>query len=273
MLKVFVDSGSSIKESEKDKLGVEIIPLRYFMGETEYRDGIDLSIGEFYEKLIKQKLFPKTSLPDLEELRQKVTECTEKGDDVIILTISSKISGTFANIQSLFKDNRKVWVVDSLSAVGGIRILVGEINRMRDRPVDTILARINALIPKIKVYAIPETLDYLLRGGRLTKQEWTIGSILQIKPIITLQQGEVKVFAKKIGLKKSMKYIADLTLESADCYYPIIPSYTYNENNLKTLIGMLNDRVKPALGEYDNLDPVIASHWGPNAFGFIFIGK
>jgi len=273
MLKVFVDSGSSIKESEKNKLGVEIIPLRYYMGETEYRDGIDLSIDEFYGKLIKQKLFPKTSLPDLEELRKKVTDFTERGDDVIIITISSKISGTFGNIKSVFKDDNKVTVIDSLSAVGGIRLLVEEVNKIRNEPVVNIIEKINALIPKIRVYAIPETLDYLLRGGRLTKKEWAIGSILQIKPIVSLIDGEVRVIAKKIGLKNSMKYITDITSSSADCNYSIIPSYTYNEKNLKPLTEKLNDKCKAALGEYDNLDPVIACHWGPNAFGFIFIGK
>ncbi|MBQ7880978.1 MAG: DegV family protein [Clostridia bacterium] len=65
MLKVFVDSASSIKQDEKEKYDVEIIPLRYLMGDVEYKDGIDLSIDEFYEKLIGEKLFPKTSLPNL----------------------------------------------------------------------------------------------------------------------------------------------------------------------------------------------------------------
>ena len=92
MLKVYVDSGSSIKQDEKEKYQVEIVPLRYMMGEKECLDGIDITIDEFYELLIKQKLFPKTSLPNLVELEEKVAKDTGTGDDVIIITISSGIS-------------------------------------------------------------------------------------------------------------------------------------------------------------------------------------
>ena len=94
MVRVFVDSGSSIKESEKEKYNVEIIPLRLTLGEKEYEDGVNLDMDTFYKYLIDEKGFPKTSLPDLVEVEKRVNEFVEKGDDVIILTISSQISGT-----------------------------------------------------------------------------------------------------------------------------------------------------------------------------------
>lgn len=80
MLRVFVDSGSSIKQSEKEKLNVEIIPLRYYFGENEYQDDIDLDIDQFYDILINQKQFPKTSLPYLDVLEEKVNKYTTEGD-------------------------------------------------------------------------------------------------------------------------------------------------------------------------------------------------
>ena len=131
MLKIFVDSGSSIKQDEKEQYGVEIIPLRYLLGETEYQDGIDLTIDEFYDKLINEKLFPKTSLPYLDELEERVTRFTNEGHDVLIISISSGISGTFNAFTTLFAENKKVRVVDSWSAVGGIKILVEEANKMK----------------------------------------------------------------------------------------------------------------------------------------------
>ena len=94
MIKVFVDSGSSIKQSEKEKFDVEIFPLKILLGDKEYLDGIDLSMDIFYDALINQNLFPKTSLPSIGEAEKLVKSCTENGDDVIILTISSGISGT-----------------------------------------------------------------------------------------------------------------------------------------------------------------------------------
>ena len=274
MLRVLVDSGSSIKMSEQDKLNVEIIPLRYLMGETEYRDGLDETIDEFYEILIGKSIFPQTSLPYLDELEAKVNGYVKDGDDVIIVTISSKLSGTYNAICKLFEGVSAVRVIDSLSAVGGLRLIVEEINRCRYLPVDEIIARINALIPRICIIAIPETLDYLLKGGRLSKKEWLFGSILNLKPLITITNGAVKVATKKIGLKMAMRECAD-TLKKWNCdeSYPIIASYTYNSDNLTKLIEMTDECYKLLMSEYDNLCPVIACHWGPNAFGYVFVSK
>lgn len=274
MLKVYVDSGSSIKQDEKEKYQVEIVPLRYMMGEKECLDGIDITIDEFYELLIKQKLFPKTSLPNLVELEEKVAKDTEAGDDVIIITISSGISGTYSAIKTLFAGNDKVHVVDSKSAVGGIRILVEEINKNREKPVEEVLEIVESLIPRIRIVAIPETLDYLLKGGRLSRREWLLGSILKIKPVITIQNGDVHVLTKKMGLKNAIKYLATALDEmGCDTKYSIIPSYTYNSKNVDQLLEITDRKYKKYMGEYDNLDPVIACHWGPNAFGYIFVGK
>lgn len=273
MLRVFVDSASSIKQDEKEKYGVEIVPLRYLMGDVEYRDGIDLSIDEFYEKLINEKLFPKTSLPNLIELNEQVKIFTEQGDDVLILTISSGISGTYSAIATMFEDNDKVRVVDTLTAVGGIRILVEEVNKYRDNPIDFIVEKINKLIPKIKILAIPETLDYLFKGGRLSKKEWLLGKVFNIKPIISFKKGKVCVEAKKIGLKSAMRHIASYINEHCDNNYSIIPSYTYNKENVDRLVEITDKKYHSKMLEYDNLDPAIACHWGPNAFGYLFVTK
>lgn len=274
MLRILVDSGSSIKFSEQDKLNVEIIPLRYLMGDKEYQDGLDETIDDFYGELIGKNLFPRTSLPQLDVLKEKVDGYAAQGDDVIIITISSKISGTYNAICNLFEGQGSVHVVDSLSAVGGLRLIVEEINRNRSLPVTEIIAKVNALIPRIRVIAIPETLDYLLKGGRLSKKEWLFGSLLNLKPLITITDGTVKVASKKIGIKMAMRECAD-TLKRWNCdeSYPIIASYTYNADNLTKLIEMTDEAYKPLMSEYDNLCPVIACHWGPNAFGYVFVAK
>ena len=274
MLKVFVDSGSSIKQEEKEKYNVELIPLNILMGEEEYLDGVNLSMDNFYKMLIEDKMFPKTSLPNLGDLETAVNACVEKGDDVIILTISSQISGSFNAINNLFADNKKVKVLDSCMAVGGMRLIVDEINRYRDKPLEEIEKKVNELIPRIKIMAIPETLNYLLRGGRLSKKEWLLGSMLNIKPIIGFKDGRVAVHSKKMGLKNGMVSIAK-ALEEFECdeNYDIIASYTYDKKNLEELIAITDEKYHKQIKVYDNLDPAIACHWGPNAFGYIFVAK
>ncbi|MBR6072517.1 MAG: DegV family protein [Acholeplasmatales bacterium] len=275
MRKIFVDSGSSIKIDELEKYNVELIPLKILIGNKEYLDdGIDLPIDKFYELLASEKEFPKTSLPQLDSVEKRVKEYTDNGDEVIIITISSKISGTYNSFKLLFEDNKNVLVVDSMCAVGGIRLLVDMINRNSDKSFDELTKLIDEFIPHIQIMAIPETLHNLQKGGRLSKTEWLIGSILQIKPTIGFKDGRVRVLAKNRGLKKAMKDVVS-KLNELDCdpNYDIIASYTYNKKNVMDLIDMTDEKYKSQIRVFDNLDPAVACHWGPNAFGFIFVSK
>lgn len=272
MIKVFVDSGSSIKQSEKERYDVEILPLKVLMKDKEYLDGIDLEVDKFYDMLINEKIFPKTSLPSMLETEEKVMEYVNKGYDVIILPISSKISGTYNMLRTMFEKESKVHVVDTKSAVGGIRLIVDEINRNKDLPIEEVLKKVDELIPRIKIMAVPETLEYLHRGGRLSKVSYIVGSLLKIKPIISFKDGFVVVCQKAIGLTKAIKSIV-ASLAKCDENHKIIPSFTFNDKNLDDLISNMEEKYKKLLDVKDNLDLAIASHWGPNAFGFIFVEK
>ncbi len=274
MIQVFVDSGSSIKQEEKEIYQVEILPLKILLGDKEYLDGVDLSLDDFYKIFLGEKIFPKTSLPALEDTQNKVMEYVERGDDVIILPISSKISGTYQTFKMLFADEPKVRVIDTKSAVGGIRLLVEEINKYRNESLDFVEDKVLKLIPRLKVLAIPENLEYLYKGGRLGKAAYMAGSLMQVKPLISLDSisGEVKLVGKARGLKKAMKEVVNyLEKNGCDPNYHIVPSYTYNKNNLDELIAMTDPKYLQYMEEYDNLDPALACHWGPNAFGYIFV--
>ena len=274
MLRIIVDSGSSIKQSEREKYGVDIIPLKIMFDEQEYLDGVDISNEFFYHKLVEEKKFPKTSLPSLQDTENLVNRYTEQGDEVIIITISSGISGTYQSMKMLFEQNPRVRIIDSLTAVGGIRILVEEANRHRDESLDEIVNRLQKLIPKIRIMAIPEKLDYLLMGGRLSKSEWMMGSLLSIKPVIGIRNGNVEVWAKKMGLKNSMSYIvSSLEEQKIDTNYGIVAAYTNNRANVEKLIEMTPPQYAEKITAYDDLDLAIACHWGPNAFGYIYVSK
>ena len=113
-----------------------------------------------------------------------------------------------------------------------------------------------------------------MRGGRLSKKDWVLGSMLNIKPIITFIDGEVKVHSKKMGLTHAMKAInAELERLDADESFPIIASYTYDKVNLEKLIASSKEKYQQLATVFDDLSPVIACHWGPNAFGYVFVQK
>lgn len=272
MLRIVVDSGSSIKQNEREKYGVDILPLRVQMGEDSFLDGVDLSVDEFYNRLINLNEFPKTSLPSLEDAQKLVEDYTDEGDEVLIITISSGISGTFQTMRMLFEENEKVTVFDSRMAVGGVRFLVQEARKYEKEGMEVIVEKLNALVPRIVTAAIPETLDYLLAGGRLSKLSWMLGTMLSIKPVIGFVESKVTVLVKKRGLKQAMKQIVDMAVaDNCDPEYGIVASYTYNKENLEQVIAMSPAEIQNMVKVYDNLIPSIACHWGPNAFGYIYV--
>ena len=272
MLKIYADSACSIKKEELSEYDIRLIPLKIAFGSDEYFDG-ELSFENFYELLEKTKTFPKTSLPALAKVENEINTLTHEGNDVIIVTLSSKISGTYNALNLLFGENNKVHIIDSLSCVGAMRFIIEEIIKNKDKSIDEILSIVNALIPRLKVMAVPETLTYLLRGGRLSKAEWLIGSILQIKPTIGFIDGKVRVVSKNRGIKKAMREIVDVVSEKADLSYGVIAAYTKNKDNVKELVDMLPEEVKSAVRLYDNLSISIAAHWGPGAFGLVYVEK
>ena len=271
MIKIFVDSGSSIRQLNAEKFNVEILPLKILMGDVEYSDGVDLSMENFYNILINDGIFPKTSLPNLDDAFNRVNKFVDDGYEVIIITISSGISGTFNALKMLFSGNPKVRVIDSLNAVGGVQILVKEANKYLDKSLDFVEEKLSSLAKRITTLAVPETLDYLRKGGRLSATGYAAGKLLHIKPIILLNN-TVSVASKTIGIKSAMKYLVK-SLEDCDVNYPIIPSYTYNDDNLNELISKTPSEYVNVMTEKDNIAPAIACHWGPNAFGYIYVEK
>ena len=272
MRRIIVDSGSSIKLEEKETYGVDILPIQLQMGEESFLDGVNLSTEEFYSRLKDSSQFPKTSLPSLEEAQKLVDSYIEQGDEVLIITISSGISGTYQAIKMLFDEYENVTVFDSKLAVAGIRILVQEAKKYENETMEFVVEKLNGLIPRIVIAAVPETLDYLLAGGRLSKSSWMLGKLLSIIPIITFNEGKVDVLTKKRGLKQSKKTLIDKIIEDkADKSYGIVAAYTYNKGNVDSLIEMLPEDYKSSITVYDDLCSSIACHWGPNAFGFIYV--
>ena len=274
MLRVIVDSGSSIKQDEKEKYGVDIIPLHINLDGIEYSDGVDLEEEAFYKALTEDKIFPKTSLPSIAFVEDLVNGYLEQGDEVIYLALSSGLSGTYNTFRMLFEGNDRVRVIDTKSAAGGIRLLVEEINKDRGRSLDELEARLAELIPRVRLYAIPDTLEYLYRGGRLSKTGYLIGGILGIVPIIAIEDGGAVAAGKRRGVKAAVRFILDKMDElEVDGDHSIIAEYSYTKNNAEALVALLKDEHKELVSAYDNLSPTIASHWGPDAYGLFFVSK
>lgn len=274
MLRIIVDSSSSITQEEAKQLGIDILPLRVCYKGIEYRDGVDIDSKKLYELMDEKGAFsfPKTSLPYMNVASEMVENYTKNGDQVLLITISSKLSSTFSALTAMFASNSNVVVYDSKSAVGGIRLLALEAIKNKDKDINEIVKILDELSSRIVIIALPETIDYLLRGGRLKRSAWMIGKILKIIPVITFDDGALLSLTKVRGKMKGMSYICDYVNKcKVDVRYPVIGSYTRDKDNLDRLGKMLLETNGINLNIEEDMSASIAAHWGPGAFGIIYI--
>ena len=167
MLRIIVDSGSSIKPEEKDIYKVDILPINVQIGDDFFLDGVDLEVNDFYKRLVETKEFPKTSLPSLEMATELVEGYTSQGDEVLLITISSEISGTYQAMCMLFENNPKVTVFDSRLAVGGIRFLVQEARKFEKESMESIVEKLNQLIPSVATHLYLDKPNPLFRDWNI----------------------------------------------------------------------------------------------------------
>ena len=205
MIKLMFDSAADIGRDEANKLGAIMVPMNITFGEEEYFDGVDLTPNGFYEKLIESSVLPKTSLINAFRWEEEYAKNLLDGDELIVITISSKLSGTYRSaVEAAEKFNGRVHVVDSLNAAIGERLLclyaLDLIKKMDD--VNQILQLLEENKTKIKVVALVGTLEYLKKGGRISSAVAIAGSMLSIKPVIGVVDGEVKVLGKAMGSRK-----------------------------------------------------------------------
>ena len=231
-------------------------------------------------KLTNEKEFPKTSQPSPAKFADCFEEAKENGDDVVAILVSGALSGTVqsATIAKDIAEHDGVYIVDSKSATLGIRLLVDRAVRMRDqgKSAKEIAEALDELKARVRLFAGLDTLEYLQKGGRISKTAASIGSLAGIKPIITIdEEGKVAVCGKQRGNKnvfrQIIKYVeADMPDENYSVYF----LYSADKKNCISFIQTLQknglDFGKIKTRE---IGPTIGSHIGPGAFGIVYVAN
>lgn len=201
-IKIITDSASDITVSYREDL--IILPITITFHGTEYQDGINLSHKEFYEKLIESEELPTTSQISPYVFEETIRKVLSEGDTPIIITLSAKLSGTYQNAfiaASEFKE--EVYVIDSENVAVGQHALVEYALRLKDAKMDaaSIANELTKSKKRIHTIALLDTLEYLKKGGRISKAVAFTGGVLSIKPVVGVVNGEVAVLGKARGAK------------------------------------------------------------------------
>lgn len=271
-IKVITDSTSYIQKEYLDKENIAIVQLSYVFGDESKKEGHPGEYNEFFRKLESTKLFPSTSQPPAGEFLSKFNQAFEEGyDEIIVILLSSKISGTY-NSAVLAKDmlgDKRVTIIDSETSVSNLRLLVEDAVEMskEGKTSKEIEEHINMKKTKMEIYLTTGSLEYLSRGGRLSSIQSTVGNFLNIKPIIELKDGELKLLEKMRGKNKA---IASIIAKVPSDVEKIGICNILNEEEAKKLQITLKEKFPKAMITIDELGPVIGAHLGPKTIGICF---
>lgn len=279
-VRIVTDSTADIPKKIVNELGIIVVPLKVSLGDQVYRDGVDISSQEIMAGMIKGDFQPTTSQPSPGELVAVYENLIAKGETVISIHLSGKLSGTVQSAQTAktMTDSRDIYVVDSKSASMGLGLIVIAAARAaaEGMHVREILHLIKEKIELHFILFFVDTLEFLEKGGRIGKANAFLGTLLKIKPILTIdEEGQVTPLEKVRGKMKAFERLASIIAERTD----IAKSYecALLGVNDEEAIAKLKQLVEPILNCDDykiaELGPVILSHTGPGTIGIVVCPK
>ena len=275
-----IDSASDVLPQEAEQLGVTVLPLTVTFGDTTYRDSVDLSHREFFEKLATSRELPTTS-----QLPPAIfADCFEPllaaGHDIVVISISSKLSGTYQSAVIAASDYPgRVFVVDSLSAAIGQRVLLLRGLELADQGLtaEEIANRLDEEKRRLRVMAIVDTLEYLKKGGRISAAVALAGTVLSVKPAVEISDGLVTMAGKARGNRQANGLLRQLMDKYGGANLDAPYAFVYS--------GLNDDQLQKFIADQPDLWPdnkdlpihslgcTIGTHVGPGAYGIAFFEK
>ncbi len=271
MIKIITDSTAYIPKEFLEENDIKVIPLRVLFDNEEFEEGLPSTFGSFFEKFTSTKIFPKTSQPSLTQFTDAYNNIIDNGNEAIVFTISSALSGTnsVANLaKTECKNPDKISVLDSQNCCQTTWGLIMETIELIKKGFsrEEILKELALLQVESRVCFVPDSLEYLMRGGRIGKVSAKLGELLQIKPLLSFKQGKLTCPKKVIGINKAInELIASIPNNIKRLFLIHIANSKFFELLKSKLKGKFN--VPTFEGE---VGPVVASHIGP-AIGVCYI--
>lgn len=276
--RIIVDSTADLVPAMKER--VHTVPLSVIFGEDVYVDGVTIDHKTFYEKLVESDVLPTTSQATPDAFMREIAKAQEAGEDAVVITLASQFSGTYQSACIAAAEYDNVYVVDSASAAMGSGILVELALRLLDegKSAQEIAARLEEEKKKIVVVALVDTLEYLKKGGRISKSVAFAGTMLNIKPVLSVVDGEIRMLGKARGSKMGNNLLVQEIDKAGgiDFTKPVLLGYSgisdalllkYIEDSRYIWEGNL-DEVR-----YTTVGSVIGTHAGPGAVVVAFFKR
>lgn len=280
MIQIVTDSSAHLPMDERQKHDIAVIPLKAIFGTTAYRDEVDLTNEQFYQMLPHAKDHPTTSQPSAGEFEQVYRPFLDAGKEIVSLHLPSKLSGTYASacaakteLETQFKQALPLSIVDTpwLSMALGLLVIAAAQAAAAGQSREQVVATINALIPKLNLIFVLDTLEYLRRGGRIGGARAMVGTLLNVKPMLEIKGGQVEPLEQPRSRAKALARLTEILAERSG-HKPLHVSVLH-ANARKDA----EDLAKQVRAQYEckefyiaEIGPAIGVHSGPNALGLAF---
>lgn len=280
-LRIVTDSTADIPESVRKRLGIEMVPLKVHFGDETYLDSVTLHSVEFYEKLKQSPVMPASSQPSPADFLDVYKRILAEDPDahIVSIHISSAMSGTLQSAElakSLLDDPDRLTVFDSRSASYGIGMLAVAAAEMaaKGASLEEVLEKIRRMREKYTVYFLVDTLEYLQKGGRIGKAAAVLGTLLNIKPILSIDaEGEVTSVDKVRGSKKAVQRMIELFKQNPELSgeVDVVIAHSNDAQAAENMEASLRANFNVRRVTMITLGPVIGTHTGPGTVG-VFVG-
>lgn len=277
-VRIIVDSSTDVSEKYREK--IQFVPLTVRFGDKEYLDGVELSKHQFYEMLVESDALPTTSQATPAAFAEYLESVASAGDSAVVITLSSKLSGTYQSAVLAAEDYPNIYVVDSQSVAIGTGVLAQYAVELAQQGMgaEEIAQELTQQREKVCVVALLDTLEYLKKGGRISKTVAFAGGMLNIKPVVTIQDGAVALIGKARGSRNGNNLLVEKIREAGgvDFERPVLLGYTGLSSAL--LEKYVDDSKALWADHVDKLDgcllcSVIGTHVGPGAVAVAFFRK
>ncbi len=275
-VKIITDSLGDIPPGIAEELGITVIPINVIFGNINYRDGVDLTTEQFYDKLAASKVFPTTIVPSLGRYADAYDQVAEETGDIIVITNSHKLSASYETAvlaRERMKKKCRVEVIDSLSAImaQGLIVMAAARAAKDGARLDKILEGVRNNIPRAHIRMAFGTLEYLRRGGRIGKAKTFLGMVLKVSPILGIRDGEIYPFAREHSRARAIDYL----YEFADGFTGIegigVEDVT-TPGEAEELARRLQARFLGETIYRSRVGPAVGAHVGPRVLGVAVLG-
>lgn len=277
MVRIVTDSSSDVPHDLAAQLGITIVPAVVRFGEESFLDGFDIDHDTFYRRLQEESVFPSTSQPSPGQFAEAYERLAPDTDGIVSIQLSSRLSGTYNSAVQGAKVagvSCPIEVVDSQSTSLGLGLIaIGAARLARSgAPMDVVLANVREWIPRSRLYGALDTLDFLVRGGRIGRAKYFLGTLIRVRPVLAVVEGEVQ----PVRQLRTRVQVERFLEEQARLHQPLRALgvvYTTDRGAAETMADRLADLCPRESIVLGRVGPGLGSHTGPGLLGIAVIAR